>query len=176
MPLESYEWTSYGDYLKAPSQRPRWLRVDRLLGEKRIAKDSPAGRREFARLMEERRAQEGSSDYRTIRRGWCIGSEEFRKELLAAAVERIGANHYGHERQETLQERAERIIEEEIKRLGLDEKDLLGRRKGDKAKVALARRLRQKTTVTYHWIADRLQMGSWGYVANLPKSKREAKV
>ena len=43
-PLESYRWSSYGYYLKAPAQRPSWLRVDRLLGEKGIAQDSEAGR------------------------------------------------------------------------------------------------------------------------------------
>ena len=32
-PLQSYRWSSYGCYLKAPTQRPSWLRVDRLLGE-----------------------------------------------------------------------------------------------------------------------------------------------
>jgi hypothetical protein len=31
---------------------------------------------------------------------WCLACEEFRQELLAAAVERVGASHYGSERQE----------------------------------------------------------------------------
>ena len=30
------------------------------------------------------------SDYQSIRQGWCLGSEEFRQELLAAVVERVG--------------------------------------------------------------------------------------
>jgi hypothetical protein len=46
------------------------------------------------------------------------------------------------------------------------EKDLSKRRKGDKAKVKLARRLRSETIMTLRWIADRLQMGSWTYVSN----------
>src|SRR5947199_2135671 len=45
--LRSYRWSSYREYLKCASQRPAWLRVDRLLGEHGIAKDSPAGRRVF---------------------------------------------------------------------------------------------------------------------------------
>ena len=44
--------------------------------------------------------------------------------------------------------------------------DLSCRRKGDKGKVQLARRLRTETTMTLRWIADRLQMGSWTYVSN----------
>jgi len=46
-----------------------------------------------------------------------LGSEEFRRELLAAAVERVGLNHYGSERQETGIEKAQRIIRAEIARL-----------------------------------------------------------
>ena len=41
------------------------------------------------------------------------------------------------------------------------------RRKGHRAKVMLARRLRQETTMSLKWIAQRLQMGSWTYVSNL---------
>src|SRR5436190_1321953 len=31
--LKEYRWSSYPEYLKGPSQRMAWLRVDRLLGE-----------------------------------------------------------------------------------------------------------------------------------------------
>src|SRR5438876_7051716 len=47
VPLESFRWSSYPDYLRPGSQRPSWLRVDRLLGEKGILKDSEAGRNQF---------------------------------------------------------------------------------------------------------------------------------
>ena len=56
--------------------------------------------------MELRRAEEQGADYGLIRRGWCLGSEGFRKELLAAAVERVGASHYGSERDETGEQKA----------------------------------------------------------------------
>ena len=47
--VHAYPWSSYGEYLKAPRQRSRWVRVDRLLGEMRIPRDSAAGGREFER-------------------------------------------------------------------------------------------------------------------------------
>ena len=63
--------------------------------------------------------QEGeSADYRSIQRGWCLGNEEFRRELLAAAVERVGPNHYGSERRESGEQKAQRIVLEEMNRLG----------------------------------------------------------
>ena len=43
-PLEAYAWSSYRFYLEEPAKRPKWLRVDRLLGEWGIPLDSPAGR------------------------------------------------------------------------------------------------------------------------------------
>ena len=44
-------------------------------------------------------------------------------------------------------------------------KDGLGR-KGDKGKVKLARQLRAETTISWRWIAGRLQMGHWRSAAN----------
>jgi hypothetical protein len=107
--------------------------------------------------------------------GWCLGREEFRQELLAAAVERVGASHYGADRRETGEQKAERIVREELKRRGWKEQDLPGLSKGDKDKVALARRLRQETTMSLKWIARRLRMGSWTYVSNLLHENDDAK-
>lgn len=166
-PLEAFPWSSYGWYLKAPAQRPAWLRVDRLLGEKGIPKDSEAGRQSFALQMEGRRAEESSAGYEEIRGAWFVGSEQFRQELLAAASERIGLNHYGSSRYETGVQKAERIISEALQGWGWQEKDLGSRPKGDQCKVTLARRLRAETTMTLKWIAQRLEMGSWTYVSNL---------
>ena len=165
--LASYPWSSYPEYLKAAARRPGWLRVDRLLGEKGIPGDTEAGRGQFASLMERRRGEESGADYEPIRRDWVLGSEAFRQELLAAVVERVGPSHYGAPRQETGLQKAERMVREEIERLGWDEDQLRAHRKGHRAKVLLARRLRQETTMSLKWIAQRLQMGSWTYVSNL---------
>jgi putative transposase len=173
-PLESYRWSSYGEHLKTPKERPTWLRSDRLLGEKRIPRDTVTGRRELARQMESRRTQEESADYRDIRQGWCLGSDDFREDLLVAAADRAGSNHYGSDRFESGQERAMAMIRQELKRLRWAESELTQRRKGDKHKVALARRLRAETTMTLAWIAEHLRMGSWSYVSNLLRTTKSA--
>ena len=46
-------------------------------------------------------------------------------------------------------------MKEEIERLGWDEDDLGARRKGHRAKLLLARRLRQGATMSLKWIAQR---------------------
>ena len=45
--LKEYRWSSFPEYLRRPSKRWPWLRVDRLLGEWGIAQDNAAGRREY---------------------------------------------------------------------------------------------------------------------------------
>ena len=165
--LREYQWSSYGEYLKAASRRPSWLRVDRLLGEMGIPRDSTAGRRQFELRMEERRRQDAGPEWNAIRRGWCFGEEAFRKELLAQMSERMGEHHGGEEKHETAVEKAERIATEELKRRRWLEAELKARRKGDTEKVKIARRLRTETTVTLKWIAQRLVMGSPTHVANL---------
>jgi len=173
--LQSFGWSSYGQYLRPGGRRPAWLRAERLLGEHGIPKDSAAGREEFARQMEGRRAQEQGADYRAIRRGWCLGREEFGKELLAAAAEQAGPSHYGADRQESGEEKAQRMVRAGMKELGWDEKELRSRPKGDKAKVKLARRLRKETTMSLKWIARELKMGSWTYVSNLLRGGKKAR-
>ena len=78
-----------------------------------------------------------------------------------------GGNHYGSERQERDQEKANRLVDEELRRLVWTEKELGQRPEGDKPKVETARMLRQKTTMTLKWIAQRLHMGSWTYAPYL---------
>ena len=164
--LRSYRWSSYPLYLVSPSKRPGWLRVDRLLGEMGIPKDSKAGRREFERRMAQRLEQEKPGQYKLLRRGWCFGDKGFRKELLAQMVERVGESHYGAERQESGEEKAERIVTAELKHRKWAEADLVKQRKGDPEKVKIALRLRRESIMTLKWIAQRLHMGSWTHVSN----------
>jgi len=164
--LREYRWSSYPEYLKAPRQRVAWLRVDRLLGEMGIPKDSAAGRRQFASRTEQRRSEEAGQDWAKLRRGWCFGGEAFRQELLAQLQEKAKPSHYGGERQEAAEEKAKRIIGEELRSLGWQSAELGRRLKGDREKVRIARRLRAETTVSLKWIAACLLMGTWTYVAN----------
>jgi REP element-mobilizing transposase RayT len=169
--LEDFPWSSYGHYLKAPRQRPVWLRADRLLGEKGIPKDSPAGRRQFARLTEQRRRENLAGEFKAVERGWCLGSEEFRRELLASG--QIRATHYGAERREEQEAKARRLLREGLGDLGWNEDVLRQTGKGDERKVRLAARLRKETTMSLKWIAEHLGMGSWTHVSNLLVAQRK---
>ena len=83
---------------------------------------------------------------RQIRRGWRLGDDQFRKEPLAVGKS-AGGSHYGSEHQERDQEKANRLVDEELRRLGWTEKELEQRPKGDRQKVETARMLRRQTTM-----------------------------
>jgi putative transposase len=166
--LASYRWSSLRAYLQGRRKRPKWLRVDRLLGEHGIPRDSAAGRREFGRRMELRRTAESEpEEFKALQRGWYLGDQFFRKDLLAQMKEQVREHPYGEERLETEVERAQGIVRAGLKRLGWTEADWAKRRKGDPAKVKLALRLRAQTAVTLKWIAEHLQLGSWTYLNHL---------
>ncbi len=129
--------------------------------------DTSAARREFAGQMEGRRAGELEREWQPIRRGWCLGRLEFRAELLAEMLEQIGPNHAGAARRESEAAWAGQWLAAELKRLGWTAAELLDRRKGDPQKVELARRLRAETTMTLACIAEKLNMGAAGSLANL---------
>ena len=164
--LRAYGWSSYRNYLQEPEQRPAWLRVDRLLGEMRIANQSAAGRRQFERTMEQRRGRDKPGEWEVVRRGWCLGDEEFRQELLAQMEPQLGAHHGGEERSEAAEAKAAKLLNQELKRRGWGKRELAGRKKSDAGKVKIAQRVRSETTMSLGWIARELRMGVPGYVAN----------
>ena len=127
----------------------------------------------MAQALEERRGAEEGEEFKPIRRGWCLGEEAFRKELLAQMSARLGAEHFGEERAETAEALAERIIAEELNRQRWQEADLKTELKGHSVKVALAVRLRAETTLTVKRIAERLGMGTRGHLNHLLYRKRK---
>jgi putative transposase len=93
-PLQSFAWSSWPAYLLAPSNRPAWLRVDRLLGAWGIPEDNPAGRQQLEQALEERRGAEEGEEFKPIRRGWCLGEDKFREELLTQMSARRRRKHW----------------------------------------------------------------------------------
>jgi len=164
--LRNYRWSSYRVYLQSPGRRPEWLDGERLLGEMGIPKDSPAGRRQFENIVEQRWGMNDARMLRILRRDWCLGEARFRRELAESMGSRMGRHHGGYERHETAEVHAERILAEELRRRRWTRFDLESRRKGDPEKVTIAGRLRGETTMTLDWIAQRLAMGTSGYLAN----------
>jgi REP element-mobilizing transposase RayT len=166
-PLQAYRWSSYPLYLGDGASRPAWLRVDRLLGEWGIRWEQPGAGRQFAAVMEARRRAELEQQFKPVPPDWCIGSEQFRKEMLEYVEQQRGKWHYGQELCEAAQAKAERLIQTALRSEGLTHDQLAKWRKGHPFKIRLAAKLRAETTVTVSWIAERLSMGSRGHLAHL---------
>jgi REP element-mobilizing transposase RayT len=159
--LLGYPWSSFMGYMAAPAHRPGWLRVNRLLGEHGIQKDTAAGRAEFEKRMEARRREkDDGSEWKPVERGWCLGSEKFRAGLLERMEPQLGDHHSGELRRESALAKAERIVTRALKELKWKQRDLEQRPKSDPKKMELAWRLRKETTLTIRQIAERLEMGS----------------
>jgi len=158
-------WSSYPLYLREASKRSRWLGVDRLLGEWSIPRDSQAGWEDLAGRMEARHRAEGTGEYEP--REWCLGGEEFRRELLAQVSERATPQDGGEEVRQSARAKAQRIAQEASDALGWAAPDLQGRHKSAPQQVRIAARLRRETTMTLEWIADRLCLGAATHFASL---------
>ncbi len=159
--LLAYPWTSLVWYLAAPEHRPRWVRVDRLLGEHGIQNDDADGRQQFEGRMEKRRWEETDPEaLRAFKRGWCLGGAEFKQQMLAMMEGSLGENHAGELRLETAHAKGERIIAEELRRLHWEQSQLTERKKCDPQKLAIAMRLRKETSLTIKVIAARLHLGT----------------
>ncbi|MHB8519900.1 MAG: transposase [Limisphaerales bacterium] len=159
--LLSYPWSSLVWYVAAKEHRPAWMRVDRLLGEHGIQEDTAAGRQEFERRMEDRRMQEEDEEQlKPLRRGWCLGSPEFRQRMLEQLEQSPGEIHSAEVRRESATAKAERIVAQELARLGWKEEDLVRQRKNAPEKLAIAARLRKETILPIKSIAARVGLGT----------------
>jgi hypothetical protein len=73
---------------------------------------------------------------------------------------KLGESHSGELHRETAEQRANRIIAEELARRGRQESELATRQRIDPGKLASAARLRSETTLPIKWTAARVQIGT----------------
>jgi len=167
-PLEGFQWSSYPAYLRPLRKRPGWLRVDRLLGEHGIRRDDGRGRREFARRMEARRAEEEDEELmKCIRRGWRFGSEDFLEWLGNRMQKASPERHAADQVRDQQRLNAAGLLERELGEEGIAMEDLPGLKKGHPKKVRIAKVLRRQTTLTLREIASLLHAGHWRSLANM---------
>ena len=111
--------------------------------------------------MEARRLEEADEEeLKSPRHGRCLGSEQFRQEMLERMDGKLGENHSGELHRETAEQEANRILSEELSRRGWTESDLSARRRSDPDKLAIAVRLRNETSLPVKWIGARVQIGT----------------
>ncbi len=174
--LETYDWSSFNNYLQLPRKRFPWLRVDRLLGEHGIENDNASGRKEFCRIMNLRCFSDSKHDeaaYKLIRREWKFGTQQF-VESLHQKIDFTPNKkiHTAIECNETMEAFGKRLIQEKLTELKINSNTLNLLRKTDPLKIELAEMLRSKTTLSWEWIASELKAGTRGTLVDAFHKKK----
>ena len=68
----------------------------------------------FAQRMEGRRGQDAAEEFKVLKRGWCLGDEQFRQQLLEEVSTRPGPSHFGEAVQEAVEVQADRLIPQQV--------------------------------------------------------------
>lgn len=178
--LEQYRWSSYLLYLQ-PSKRPNWLCVNRTLGNLALL-DNSAGRDTYRGIMQKRVVEiacsenpwEADKRWADIRKGWCVGGDEFRSRMVEALdnvlKEKRRDSFVGEETQKHDALEAQRLLDLGLQKLGIPGSELSKLKKSDPQKKAIAWLIRKNTSVKNEWIAKALQMGC---VSNMSQFVRE---
>jgi hypothetical protein len=62
-----------------------------------------------------------SSDWKQLRRGWRLGPKAFGEELLELIGEKQAKQHYGEELKESDEQKAQRLMNEMLRKMGWTE-------------------------------------------------------
>jgi len=170
-PLHTYQWSSFPMYLISANKRVGWLCLDRVLGEFGGGQSDRKIRQAYEEYMEglakriygKAERKDFDEEWKPIRRGWYLGGEDFRDQLLDILGQVMRGKqretYYGGEVRAHDQAQAEKFLRTGLSALELKEQDLRGMAKGATEKQVLAWWLRSKTMVSRKWISERLRMG-----------------
>jgi len=166
--LRTYRWSSYPKYFERKVRGP--LVRGEFLGALEFP-DSLGGMKHYEKHLmwcEEGEQKERDEMQKRYCRGWAVAGAEYRKELKSMYREMEGAGEaVGVEFGELKEAKWERVLMEELRREGKNLKAAVAEPKASDWKVRIAGVLRQKTTATNRWIAERLSMGHPSRVRNL---------
>lgn len=166
-PLQQYIWSSYPLYCGAKRKQPDWLVRSKVLSSWGLTEGMAGTLRSYREKLERfmRFEMDPAAGMRgefekQVKRGWYIGSEEFRERLEAKIQGKTTRDSCrGEQRRDHGQFEAERLLKAALLQLKVTESDLLTRPSVNPEKQAVAWLLKTHTVVTGQWIADRLQMG-----------------
>jgi REP element-mobilizing transposase RayT len=175
--LEEYRHSSYW-YLRRPTARPPFLRLDLVLAAAGQLADTSAGWTSYRDYLVWQ-AAEGphgkSTAYVPLSRGWALGSAGFKAALIKDHALAATARAWESEGvREIRQQSWEHSCLKGLKALRRTESDMRTARKAAPWKVALAIFLKERTQASNAWIGKRLMMGSAKYVSYLISMARRS--
>jgi putative transposase len=188
-----FPWSSLaGGYALPPKKRAKWFAAE--WGLKSFGlEDTTAGRRRMVERVDRRAVEEATKgcgvpmlpdevDARVshLRRGWFWGTQAFAEKAMKL-VQGMSGKGKSRAYQATPERRlhgltqADQWLNEGLKAAALDADELKRTKGSDPRKVALAKLLWERTTVSQDWLAEKLQMRSAANVCILLGRHRKAK-
>lgn len=185
--LQQYRWSSYPFYLEQRLIRPKWLETDRVLRSMGIDPNGADALRQYfeyyVNLLRQLASASGrenlESDWKSIRRGWCLGEEDFRNQILTRIEKVISGRKRTSYSGEALDKHdtmgCERKLEKILNACGMTLNSLREMKKGDVLKRVVAWALRRHTTVSNIWLSSKLNLGHPANVPGYVRSVEQAK-
>jgi REP element-mobilizing transposase RayT len=161
--LGNWPWSSL-HWLTHPKKRASWHHVEPPLRHAGRLADSARGRRSYldylAWLCEDEPAKK-ALNFEKMSKGWAIGSQNFKKELVREHRE---ASAFLKQTTAESRELRESLWDDELTRLldkaGKRRSDLIREGKSVTWKLAMAAALKERTTVTNRWLSETLHLGN----------------
>ena len=170
-PLGLYRWSSYPSYLQPRRRRPKWLYTERVLEGLHIEQDQARGRRLYEEYIEacmsSYRKTKGkgelNEEWKPIRRGWCLGAEDFRERMLekldGVLTKGQRESYHGSSKRAHDERAAEEMLRRGLAVLELTVDEVRDLKNVDLRKQALAWMVKTRSVVTHEWVSKRLGMG-----------------
>lgn len=161
-PLEAFRWSSY-PHIITKHKAPPWLEIRRVLNSHALTP------RQYQRYMQElckelnMNPEYGDPEWNEIRRGWFIGSDAFRQELLERLDKSIaGCNRESHAGSATRmhnEEAAKNLLLNAMHKIGVTLETVRQWKTTQPEKQAIVWLLRTSTPVSANWLCEQLHMG-----------------
>jgi REP element-mobilizing transposase RayT len=166
-PLESHLWSSYPAYIGKQRKRPEWLVRSKVFGSWGLKEGVNGTLKTYQTELERRMRFEQDPDAGRrgefevqVKRGWYLGSREFREKLSGQLDQADkGDNYRGAQRRAHNEDAAEAFLRQGLDVMGLKESDLSSLARNDPRIQGLAWLIKTHTSVTGVWLSQRLSMG-----------------
>ncbi|WP_221029069.1 transposase [Actomonas aquatica] len=160
--LGEWPWSS-AHWIEHPKKRPAWFDASESLVHAGGLADNKPGRRAYREYLDflatDSRAQK-ELKFESMCQGWVLGSAKFKKSLIEQHEElrehpEVQRTALGPDRDAVWSER----LRHHLKKAKRREVDALTEPKSAEWKVRIAAAMKDETTVTNRWLAERLNMG-----------------
>ncbi|VGO20675.1 transposase [Pontiella sulfatireligans] len=169
--LKRFGWSSFPRFV-GNDPLPEWLESDRVFAAHGLVGSGKEKRRIYSGIMEIRTSEilEGGvsekleEEWKELRRGWYLGGDLFRDELMERADLSVQGRKRESYRNEGMRRHDEsealRLLSQAITELQTSLSDLKGMKQSDPVKQAVAWWVKSRSVIGDEWLCNRLNMGA----------------